>query len=100
MLTAPKIPTTGSTDVQIPTSTKSPKHLISAGSTSSVSRITCDVSKVNFCDTDDSNHADKANTISSVSNEANGVCRLNGYNLQPSHQKGTGQDTLLSGGSS
>ena len=83
MLTAPKIPTTGSTDVQIPTSTKSPNHLTSAGSTSSVnrisvSRITCDVSKVNFCDTDDSNHADKANTITSVSDEPSGECGVNG----------------------
>ena len=78
MLTAPKIPTTGSTDVQIPTPTKSPNHLMSAGSTSCVSMITCDVSKVNFCDTDDSNHADKANTITSVSDEPSGECGVNG----------------------
>ena len=62
-LTAPQMPTIGSTDDQITTQTKFPRDRTSAHSFCRMVNITCHIGRVYFREADDSNNTDKANTV-------------------------------------
>ena len=82
-LTAPQMPTMGSTEDQTTTQTKFPITLMSAGSVFGTLRITCHVGRVYSCEADDSNHTDEANTVLGVSGRASGYCEVDPLTTQP-----------------
>ena len=66
-LTAPQMPTMGSTEDQMTTQTKFPGDLTSADSVSRTLRITCHVGRVYSGEADNSNNADEADTVNGMS---------------------------------
>ena len=81
-LTAPQMPTIGSTEDQITTQTKFPKNLTSAHSISRIMINTCHVARVYSCEADNSNDTNEANTIIEVSRRSGEDCEE--IHLQPS----------------
>ena len=86
VLTAPQMPTMGSTDDQITTQTKFPRTLMSAGSGLRTMRITCHVGRVYSREADDSNNTDKANTVIGVSGRCRGDCEVDPLTTPPSER--------------
>ena len=85
-LTAPQIPTMGSTEDQITTQTKFPRSLTSADSVSRIMRITRHIGRVYFREADNSNNTDKANTVIRVSGRSSGDWKVDTLTIQLSER--------------
>ena len=96
VLTAPQMPTMGSTEDQITTQTKFPRALMSANSGFRTRRITCHVGRVYFREADDSNNTDKANTVIGVSGRSSEDCEVVPLTTQPSERNQSGHISAVS----